>query len=185
MQSKAIVPVAIILSLFMVTMLPTVAEASTPTLSPPSGALPSVTYYTSSNHYTITDTQWRSFFTAVYDNTTYVSYNWANNTTQFLILFDLGYQGLNPYGLQIILGLSAIGFPSVQNFTQAFNNTKNMKSQVSGYSDIAALNAGAYPGFSWSKPKIKPVSTDYMEAGVIAAIVAASFVLYFVFNRKR
>ncbi len=185
MRSKAIVPIAIVLSLFMVVLLPNVAEASTPTLSPPPAALPSITYYTASTHYTVTDKQWRSFFTSVYDNKSYVSYNWANNTTQFLILFGLGYKGLNPYGLQIVKALSKIGFPSVQNFTLAFNRTKSMQSEVSGYSNIAALNAGAYPGFTWSKPKIKPLSTVYLEVGVILAILASAFVLYFVFNRKK
>lgn len=185
MRFRTLVPIAIILSLIMVATLPVVAEASTPTLSPPSGSLPSVTYYTANTHYTIADSQWRSFFVAVYDNNSYISYNWANNTTQFLILFDLGYNGVNPYGMQIVNALAGIGFPSVKNFTIAFNQTKHLTSQVSGYSNIAALNAGAYPGFSWSVPKIKSQSTVYLETGIIIAIFASIFVLYFIFNRKK
>lgn len=185
MRFGKLVPVAIILALFMVAALPMVAEASTPTLSAPSGSLPSITYYTAKTHFTISDSQWRSFFVSVYDNKSYVSYNWANNTTQFLILFDLGYKSVNPYGLQVLNALAGIGFPSIKNFTIAFNLTKHLSSQVSGYSNIAALNAGAYPGFSWSVPKIKSTTTTYLETGIIVAIFASTFVLYFIFNRKK
>ncbi len=185
MRFRLLVPVAIIFSLLLVAFLPSVAVASTPTLSPPSGTLPSETYYYGVTHYTVTDSDWRAFFTSVYDNSSYVSYNWGNNTTQYLILFGLSYKGMNPYGLQILVALSSIGFPTLKNMTIAFNKTKNMASQVSGYSNIQALNAGAYPGFTWSVVKVKPQSTVLLEVTIIGIIMAATFVLYFVFNRKR
>jgi hypothetical protein len=69
--------------------------------------------------------------------------------------------------------------------TQAFNVTENEHSQVKGYTNIEALDAGAYPGFSFSKPVVKPISTQYMYVGIIAAIIAGMIALYFVFNRKK
>jgi len=81
--------------------------------------------------------------------------------------------------------MEKIGGASVKNLTIAFNKTKGMASQVSGYSNIGALDAGAYPGFSWSVPKIKPGGVTETDYGILVAIVASIFVLYFVFNRKK
>ena len=160
--------------------------ASTPVLSPPSGTLPSVNYWVSSTvHYSVTNSEWNSLFKDVYDNSSYVSYNWSSNLTQYLIIFDLSYQGLNPYGLQFILALSTIGFPSIGNMSKAFNMTKNKQSQISGYNNIQALNAGAYPGYSWSVPIVKNTNKIYEEYGTLIAIVASIFILYFIFNRKK
>ncbi|MCL4332108.1 MAG: hypothetical protein M1148_02830 [Candidatus Thermoplasmatota archaeon] len=175
----------IILAMFLLTIAPT-SFADTPPLHPPSGNLPSVTYYVSSTeHFTVTPTEWQSLFKGVYDNSSFVSYNWTSNLTQYLILFDLSYTGLNPYGLQFVTALSWIGFPSMKNMTMAFNMTKNYKSQISGYTNIQALDAGAYPGFSWSVPINKNPNKIYLDLGVIGAIIASVIVLYFVFNRKK
>ncbi|MCL5731212.1 MAG: hypothetical protein M1605_03735 [Candidatus Thermoplasmatota archaeon] len=163
------------------------SSAGIPTLSPPPSTLPGFTYYIQGSqgvHYTITDVQWKELFTDVFDNSTYVSYNWSTNVTQYLIVFDLSYTGLNPYGMQFVLALSQIGFDSVANMSKAFNMTKNDQSQISGYTNIQALDAGAYPGFSWSVP-IKKASNNDLYYGVLIAIAASVVVLYYVFNRKK
>ena len=59
-----------------------------------------------------------------------------------------------------------------------------MPSKVSGYTNIQALDAGAYPGFSWSKPVDKPGILEEEYYIVLIAIVASVFVMYFVFNRR-
>ncbi|MCL4337338.1 MAG: hypothetical protein M1129_03405 [Candidatus Thermoplasmatota archaeon] len=178
-------------SVFLIAIAPASSAAQTPTLSPPPVTLPSVTYYINGteNHYTLSNPQWQLLFSDVINNKSMVSYNWSQNLTEDLIVFDLSYTGLNPYGMTLISQLSFIGSPTVQNFSKAFNNTKNdpslVKSGGSTLSNIQALNAGAYPGFNWSQIKVNPVSTDYRDAGIIGAIIAATFVLYFYFNRKR
>ena len=170
---------------------PMVASGSTPTLNPPPSTLPSVTYYVngSSTYYTIDNTEWQSFFSDIIDNKSFVSYNWSANPTQDLIVFDLSYTGLNPYGMQLELALSTIGYPSLQNFTKAFWMTANETSQVTSggthLTNLKALDSGAYPGFTWSKPRVTGVLTDYRDAGIIIAIFAGMFVLYYYFNRKR
>lgn len=178
-------------SVFIIGLAPASSAAQMPTLTLPPPTLPSYTYYFNgtSTQYTISNTQWQLLFEKVFNNKTMVSYNWTQNTTEDLIVFDISYTGLNPYGLSLINQLSAIGSPSLQNMSKAFNNTKNAPSLVtsggSTLTNIQALNAGAYPGFSWSQIKVKPLSAEYRDAGIIAAIIAATFILYFYFNRKR
>lgn len=170
---------------------PFVSSASTPTLNPPPSSLPSMTYYINgtTTYYTIDNTEWQSFFSDIIDNKSFVSYNWSSNTTQDLIVFDLSYSGLNPYGMQLVLALSTLGFPSVQNFTKAFWMVANETSQVTSggthLTNLKALDSGAYPGFTWSKPRVASILTDYRDAAIIVAIFAGMFVLYFYFNRKR
>lgn len=171
--------------LILVSLIPLGSVASTPNLSTPPATLPSITYYTNNTHYTISTTEWNDFIYQVIDNKTFVSYNWSQNATQQLILFDLSYTGLNPYGMQLVVALSSIGFPDVHNMTKAFFAVENQTSQIPGYTNIQALNAGAYPGFSWSTPRVHGPMENYYEAGAILAIIAATFVLYFVFNRKK
>ncbi len=185
MQKNAFIVITVFSMFLAVGFLPAAASASTPQLNPPPGTLPAVTYYTSDNHYTITTTEWNTFFTSVIDNTSIVSYNWSANATQDLILFDLSYNGLNSYGLEIVNALGSIGFPSVANFTKAFWAVANKTSAVNGLTNHQALNAGAYPAFSWSKPKVHTSTQNTYYAGLIIAIIAATFVLYFVFNRKK
>ena len=188
-MNHSVIAFIALLSMVMLVAIPAVSTAATPTLSPPPATLPAVVYYPnaiSGVHYTITTPEWNSFFSKVIDNQTFVSYNWSLNVTQPLIVFDLTYTGLNPYGMQFILALKKVGgFPSIQNMSAAFNMTKNMPSQISGYSNIQALNAGAYPGFTWSVPKVHSPVTEYEEIGAIGAIVVVMFVLYFTFNRKK
>ena len=172
-------------TLILVSVTPLGSVASTPSLSAPPATLPAITYYTNSTHYTITTNQWNSFIFDVIDNKSFVKYNWSQNATQQLILFDLSYSGLNPFGSELVVALSSIGFPDVHNMTKAFFAVENESSQISGYTNIQALNAGAYPGFSWSQPKVHSPIETYYEVGSILAIVAATFVLYFVFNRKK
>ena len=191
MKSKTAISLAVLAFVFVLAVAPISAMGSTPVLNPPPSSLPSVTYYINGteNHYTISTTEWNSFFADIIDNSTYVTYNWSANSTQDLIVFDLSYTGLNPYGLDVITALSSIGFPSVQNFTIAFKMTENQQSLVtsggSHLSNIKALDSGAYPGFSWSKPRVVSLYDDYRDAAIIVAIFAATFVLYFYFNRKR
>lgn len=185
MRKNITAAITVLSMLFIVTVLPAAANASTPTLSAPPSSLPSVTYYTSTTHYTITTTEWASFMGKVIDNKNIVSYNWSANATQDLIVFDLSYKGLNSYGLQLVNALSGIGYPSVANFTKAFWSVANKTSSVSGHTNIQALNAGAYPAFSWSTPKVHTATQNYYYTGIVIAIIAAVFVLYFVFNRKK
>ena len=178
-------------SVFIIALAPASSAAQTPTITLPPATLPAYTYYINGteNHYTISNPQWQLLFEKVFDNQTMVSYNWSQNTTEDLIVFDLSYTGLNPYGLELITQLSYIGSPSAQNMSKAFNNTKNAQSLVksggSTLTNIQALDAGAYPGFSWSQVKVKPLSSEYRDAGIIVAIIAVTFVLYFYFNRKK
>ncbi|MHB1812585.1 MAG: hypothetical protein ACYCPR_09285 [Thermoplasmataceae archaeon] len=161
------------------------AYASTPPLSPPPSTLPSITYYYhNTKNFTITSSDWNNFFTDVIDNRTIVTYNWSANATQELIVFDLSYTGMNIYGSSLVVALSSIGSPTVANMTKAFWAVANDSSQVSGYTNIKALDAGAYPGFSWSTPTINPASVTERNVAIIVGIVAVTFILYFVFNRK-
>ncbi len=182
-MKKYLPAVIIVLSLVMV-MAPFASSASTVTLPPAPATLPSIEYNYNGTNESITGADWISFFSSVIDNTHYVTYSF-NTSTQYLIVYDLSYTGMNPYGLQFINALSSIGTPTLKNMTQAFNDTKNEGSQVKGYTDIQALDAGAYPGFSFSKPAVKPVSQDYVDIGIIVAIIAGMVALYFVFNRKK
>ena len=164
---------------------PFVSKLQNITLPPTS--LPAVTYYygIDGQHQTITSPAWSSILKNVFDNKTIISYNFANNTTQALILFDITYTGLNPYGLQYVVALSQIGPLSISNEQKAFWLTANKSSMVSGYTNWNALNAGAYPGFSWSKPKILPFSLTEEYFAIFGVIIGSIFVLYFVFNRRK
>jgi hypothetical protein len=182
-MKKYIPAIIVIISLLMV-MAPFTSSASTVALPAAPATLPSISYNYNGVNYSITDSDWTSFFTHVIDNKNYVKYNF-NVSTQYLIVYDLSYSGMNPYGLQFLVKLSSIGTPTLKNMTSAFNATEHESSQVKGYTNIEALNAGAYPGFSFSKPVVKPISTEYLDVGILVAIVAGMVVLYFVFNRKK
>ncbi|WMT51203.1 MAG: hypothetical protein RE471_09520 [Ferroplasma sp.] len=182
-MKKYLPAVIIVLSLVMV-MAPFASSASPVTLPAAPSTLPSITYNYNGTNESITGSDWISFFSSVIDNTHYVKYSF-NTSTQYLIVYDLSYTGMNPYGLQFIQALSGIGTPTLKNMTLAFNDTKGETSQVKGYTDIQALNAGAYPGFSFSKPAVKPISREYLDVGIIVAIIAGMVALYYVFNRKK
>ncbi len=183
--------IAIILSLILI-MVPAISTAS-PTLASPPSTLPTEKYYyynTTSHNctgYNVTSADWHAFFSKVIDNHKYVKYNWTNVTTQYSIIFDQNYSGLNPYGAEFISALSSIGSPTVNNMTVAFKDIENKSSLVNHgkYTNIKALDAGAYPGFSFSKPAVKPLVSEYEDFGIIIAIIAGMVVLYFIFNRKK
>ncbi len=158
--------------------------AATPTLNAAPSTLPSVEYNYHGTDYNITNSNWTSFFSNVIDNKHYVTYSF-NTSLQCLIVYDLNYTGMNYYGLQFIQALSGIGSPTLHNMTLAFNQTKDMTSQVKGHTNIQALDDGAYPGFSFSKPSVIPISSEYLYTGIIVAIIAGMVFLYFFFNRKR
>jgi hypothetical protein len=178
-------------SVFLIALAPASSAAQTPTLTPPPATLPSITYYINgtSTYDSISNTQWQVLFQDVFNNHNFVKYNWSQNLTEDLIVFDLSYTGLNPYGNALIVSLSNIGSPTVQNLSKAFNATKNdlslVKSGGNAITNIQALNGGAYPGFSWSKITVKSLSAEYRDAGIIVALIAVTFVLYFYFNRKK
>ncbi|MCL5989614.1 MAG: hypothetical protein M1166_04710 [Candidatus Thermoplasmatota archaeon] len=166
------------------------SSAAVPKLNLPPTSLPTMTYYTTNgSSYALNTTLWAELFFDVIDNSSYVSFNWSANSTQYLIVFDLSYTGLNPYGLQFISSLSSIGAPTVAHYKQAFNVTKNMMSQAKNngktVTNIVALDHGAFPGFSWSTVNIKSNLTEYRNIGIVVAIVIAMFVLYYYFNRKK
>ncbi len=180
-----IITIAVIALFLMVSLLPSLSDAAVPPLGAQPSSLPSIPYNYDGSIYNITSSNWTTYFDDIFNNRAIVSFNWSGNATEDLIIFDLSYTGLNPYGLQIVTALSTIGTPSLNNFTLAFNKTKSMSSQVPGYTNIQALKAGAYPGFSWSVPKIKKPALQYTYLGIILALIASIFVLYFIFNRKR
>jgi len=182
-MKKYLLAIIVIISLVMV-MAPFASSASTVTLPPAPTSLPSIHYNYNGTNETISSSDWTTFFSGVIDNTHYVKYSF-NTSLQYLIVYDLNYTGMNPYGLQFLKALSGIGTPTLKNMTLAFKDTESEHSQVKGYTNIAALNAGAYPGFSFSKPVIKPISTEYMYVGILVAIVAGMIALYYVFNRKK
>ena len=156
-------------------------------ISLPPASLPVITYYYGSSgaHYTITSTDWTSILTDVFDNTSIITYSFANNTTQALILLDITYTGLNPYGVEYIAALSQVGILNTTNEIKAFWLTANKSSQIPGLTNWQALNLGAYPGFSWSKTKVVPFSVSYEYAIILVVITASIFVMYFVFNRRK
>ncbi len=182
-MKKYLPAIIVIISLVMV-MAPFASSASPVTLPTAPTSLPTISYNYNGTNESISNSNWTAFFSSVIDNTHYVKYSF-NTSTQCLIVYDLTYTGMNPYGLQFINALSGIGTPTLKNMTLAFNETKNMSSQVKGYTDIEALNAGAYPGFSFSKPVVKPLSTQYLYVGIFVAIIAGMIALYYVFNRKK
>ncbi len=178
-------------SVFIIALAPASTAAQTPTLSQPPATLPTITYYINgtSTYDSISNTQWQVLFQDVFNNHNLVKYNWSQNLTEYLIVFDLSYTGLNPYGNALLVSLSNIGAPTAQNFSKAFNDTKDqlslVKSGGSTITNIQALNGGAYPGFSWSTVKVKSLSAEYRDAAIIVALIAVTFVLYFYFNRKK
>lgn len=153
----------------------------------PPASLPVITYYygTSGQHYTITSTDWATILSNVFDNRTIISYGFANNTTQALILLDITYTGLNPYGVEYIGALSQVGILNKANEIKAFWLTANKSSQIPGLTNWQALNQGAYPGFSWSKTQVVPYSVSDEYAIILTVIAASVFVMYFVFNRRK
>ncbi|SMD31703.1 hypothetical protein [Picrophilus oshimae] len=174
--------VLLVLALFAFATM-SVSSAS-PALPAPPSTLPTVTYYYHNTSYNITNSIWDKFFKDVIDNKTYVKYSWSNVSTQYLIVFDLSYTGLNHFGLELISALSGIGSPTIANMTKAFISIENQPSLVHGYTNIGALNAGAYPGLSFSKPAVQSKVKEYEEITAIVAIIAVMFVLYFYFNRN-
>lgn len=191
MKKSQLTATLLLLSLFAASFAPMVSTASTPTLNSPPATLPAVTYYINgtSDHYTLSNPQWQILFSSVINNRTVISYNWSQNSTEDLIVFDLSYTGLNTFGVELVSALSFIGAPSAQNFTLAFQKVANSPSLVqsggSTLTNIQALNAGAYPGFSWSHTQVKSASSEYRDAAIIIIIIAATFVLYFYFNRRK
>lgn len=192
MKKTQITAAIVLFSLLAASMIPFASSAtSTPTLSLPPATLPAVTYYLNgtSDHYTLSEPQWQLLFGSVINNRSIVTYNWSQNSTEDLIVFDMTYSGLNHFGVELISALSFIGAPTVANFTLALHRVGGQNSLVQSggktLTNMQALNAGAYPGFSWSQIKVKPLSTEYRDASIIAGIIVATFVLYFVFNRKR
>ncbi len=183
--------IVIMLSLILI-MVPAISTAS-PTLAAPPSTLPSEQYYynNTTSHvcssYNVTGSDWTTFFSNIIDNKKYVTFDWANVTTQDSIIFDQNYTGLNYFGEQFITALSSVGSPTLKNMTIAFEKIENKPSLVDNgkYTNIKALDAGAYPGFSFSHPAIKPLTAEYEDFGIIAAIIAGMIVLYFVFNRKK
>ncbi|GGM70260.1 hypothetical protein GCM10007108_05450 [Thermogymnomonas acidicola] len=187
MNRKGTVRLASLAVVVLLALMPFISSASAPPIPAPPSTLPTITYHVvgTNESYNITDTDWTTFFTDIIDNSTYVKYNWSANASQDLIIFDLSYTGLNPYGAEFVEALSQIGSPTIKNMTLAFERIENDPSQVKGYTNIQALNAGAYPGFSWSKPKVAGPVATYRDVAIIVAIIAVVFVLYFVFNRKK
>ncbi len=177
--------IIIVILLSMIISAVPMITAESPTMPPPPSTLPSISYAYNGTSYTITDTNWTNFFTSVIDNHKYVTYNWSGVNTQYSIIFDLNYTGLNPYGAELVHALSNTGSPTVKNMTIAFMGIEKQPSLVKGYTNIKALDTGAYPGFSFSKPALQPHLVEYEEFGAIIAIIAGMIALYFIFNRKK
>ncbi|MFG1449362.1 MAG: hypothetical protein AAE983_01815 [Thermoplasmataceae archaeon] len=182
--------------LSLIVMSSGVSLAATPAPSPlptPPSTLPSFNYYVTGtpSNYTITSSDWSLFFSDVLGNSSvFTGYNWSANATEALVVFDTSYTGLNYYGLQLVSALSEMNAaPTAQNFTKAFVKIEKNKSLVKyggvTLTNLRALELGAFPGFTWSHPRVNPLSVDYRDAAIIIAIVVSMVVLYFVFNRRK
>jgi hypothetical protein len=156
-------------------------------VSQPPTVLPSYLYYYGAHNQScnITSTDWTDIFATVFDDRGIINYNFSSNSTQYLIVFDVSYKGLNPYGIEYVDALSQIGNLSKANEMKAFWETANKTSLVKGYTNWQALKAGAFPGFSWSTPKILPSNVTNEYVGIMVALIISVFVLYFVFNRRK
>ncbi|MHB8360556.1 MAG: hypothetical protein ACYDAO_01205 [Thermoplasmataceae archaeon] len=175
-----------LLAILFLVFIPYGSNASSPNISPPPSSLPVQIYYTNNTHYTIDSYDWNQILSGVLDNTSIVSYPWANNLTQALVFFDITYTGVNAFGLEFLIAMAKEGgSPSIANATIAFKSIENLPSKVSGYSNIGALDVGAYPGFSWSKPVNKPAILQDEYFITLIAIIGSVFVMYFVFNRRK
>lgn len=152
----------------------------------PPATFPTVKYYYGANKScTITTSKWTTLFSNVFDHRSLIPYNFSANSTQYLIVFDITYTGLNPYGIELVSALSHIGNLSYEHEWKAFWDIANKSSLVKGYTNLKALQSGAFPGFSWSSPKIRPNYLTEEYVGAMAAVVVSIFVLYFVFNRRK
>lgn len=149
--------------------------------------LPSYTYYygPANTACNITSADWTNIFANVFNDRSIISYNFSANTTEFLIIFDITYTGLNPFGLTYVHALSQQGNLSVSHERAAFWTVANKTSLISGYTNWEALNHGAWPGFSWSRIKVLPINLTYEYTGIMIAVVISVFALYFVFNRRK
>jgi hypothetical protein len=149
--------------------------------------LPSYTYYygTANTACNITSGDWTSIFANVFNDRSIISYNFSANTTEFLIIFDITYTGLNPFGMTYVHALSQEGNLSVAHERAAFWTVANKTSLIKGYTNWEALNHGGWPGFSWSRIKVLPINVTYEYTGIMVAVVLSVFVLYFVFNRRK
>lgn len=192
MKRSHLTAAIVLFSLLAASFVPFASSASnSPTLSLPPSTLPAVTYYINgtSDHYTISNPQWQILFSSVINNRSLISYNWSQNSTEDLIVFDLSYTGLNPFGVELISALSYIGSPTAENFTLALNKVGGASSLVTSggktLTNMQALNAGAFPGFDWSQIRVKPLATEYRDAAIVLGIILVTFVLYYMFNRKR
>jgi hypothetical protein len=194
MNKKSLVFSVMAISILLLSTGVSLASTGAPsTLPTPPSTLPSFTYYVdgTNSHYTISSSNWTLFFSNVLDNTSIVSgYNWSSNTTQDLVVFDLSYTGLNYFGLQLVGALSSLNLtPTAANFTKAFLKIENEKSLVkysgSTLTNIRALQLGAFPGFTWGYARVNPLYVDYRDAGILIAILASMFILYYVFNRRK
>ncbi len=146
----------------------------------------SIYYYGPSNtECNITSGDWNSIFANVFNNRSIISYNFSSNTTEYLIVFDITYTGLNPFGLSYVNALSTEGNLTVANERAAFWKVANDTSMIKGMTNWYVLNHGGWPGFSWSRLKQLPTNLTEEYTGIMVAIVASVFVLYFVFNRRK
>ena len=117
-MNKKLASSSVAFVLLLLAVIPAIASASAPPLPPEPTSLPSIPYMYNGTIYSVVSSDWITDINTVYNSKSYVSYNWTGNATEDLILFDLSYTGLNPYGQQIIEKMSEIGAPSTANFTK-------------------------------------------------------------------
>ncbi len=167
------------------TATPFVNELQNVTTAP--STLPSYTYYygTANTACNITSGDWSNIFSNVFNDRSIISYNFSANTTEFLIIFDITYTGLNAFGLVYVHALSMEGNLSVAHERAAFWNVANKTSLIKGYTNWEALNHGGWPGFSWSRIRVLPTNLTYEYVGIMVVVVGSIFAMYFVFNRRK
>ena len=118
------------------------------------------------------------------------SFDWTKKIKY--LFFDKSLKGLNPYGLDFVRAIEKSTSTEFEAniylvLSKALNDTANLDSDHDGYTNQKELNSGSYPGFADDYPGKNSQSSieDYEGYITISAIIGATFVLYFVFNREK
>ena len=108
------------------------------------------------------------------------------------LFFDKSLKGLNPYGVDFIRAMEESTSKEIEKnvyivISKALNATANLDSDGDGYTNMKEIESGTYPGFADSYPgkNAKNETNNYIGYATIAAIMGATFVLYFIFNREK
>ncbi len=154
------------------------------------GAYPTITIYTSDGvKENITGKAWGGTIFP-YIEGRIKSFDWTKKIKY--LFFDKSLKGLNPYGLDFVRAMEKATSKDFDNniylvINRALNDTAKLDSDNDGYSNQKELNSGSYPGFADDYPgkNTQNKIEDYVGYITIGAIIGATFVLYFIFNREK